>query len=222
MSDRSRQQAAIVLYAFAGGFADAASYLLYNTFTGHVTGNLVFLALSLVDRSWTQAAARGLAIAGFLVCTGLGFRLARARRSALWLFCLQAALLLPAGFGNLYGATPALLGIAALCCSLGLQNGVVTSSLGVSVHSTFISGDVTSLIKLGSKPVPPGSADRGAHRQSARVLQLLLAAFAAGAFTAACLSKGFLRWEVLLLLIPLGAAAAVQAAPRAAAAVDQR
>ena len=36
--------------AFVGGYADASSYLLAQTFTGHITGNSILAAVSLVNR----------------------------------------------------------------------------------------------------------------------------------------------------------------------------
>ncbi len=202
-----------MLYAFAGGFADASSFVLYRTFTGHVTGNLILLILSVVAKSWHDAAVRSLAIASFLACTSLGFRLATIRPKSIWLFCCQAALLIPmSAFQILKGSSP-LLGVAALCCSLGLQNGIVTSSLGVSVHSTFVSGDFTALLRLPNEPRPASVEDRAARKRKARVLVLLLVAFASGALCAALLAQAYRRWLPLFLLIPLLAATLVQSMP---------
>jgi len=50
--------------AFVGGYADAASFLLAQTFTGHLTGNCVLAAVSAASSDWTLAVNRLLA-AGF-------------------------------------------------------------------------------------------------------------------------------------------------------------
>ena len=50
-----------------GGYADAASFLLAQTFTGHLTGNFVLMAISLASREWPTFFRRGLAIAFFLM-----------------------------------------------------------------------------------------------------------------------------------------------------------
>jgi uncharacterized membrane protein YoaK (UPF0700 family) len=57
--------------AFIGGYADAAGFLLANTFTGHVTGNLVLSAISVARADWPTFSKRVLAIALFL--TGILF-----------------------------------------------------------------------------------------------------------------------------------------------------
>ncbi len=52
--------------AFVGGYADASSYLLAQTFTGHITGNSILAAVSLVNREWSISMDRFLAIASFI------------------------------------------------------------------------------------------------------------------------------------------------------------
>ena len=52
--------------AFVGGYADAASFILAKTFTGHVTGNFVLTAISIAGRDWPTCFRRLLAIALFL------------------------------------------------------------------------------------------------------------------------------------------------------------
>ena len=52
--------------AFIGGYADAASFLLANTFTGHLTGNCILAAVSAASKEWYLAADRLLAVIVFL------------------------------------------------------------------------------------------------------------------------------------------------------------
>src|SRR5215510_1271550 len=52
--------------ALVGGYADAAGFLLAQTFTGHVTGNLVLTAISVARTDWPTFSRRLLAIALFL------------------------------------------------------------------------------------------------------------------------------------------------------------
>ena len=47
MPTARRDQLTILCYGLAGGFGDATSFLRYKTFTGHVTGNLVLMMISL-------------------------------------------------------------------------------------------------------------------------------------------------------------------------------
>src|SRR6516225_1922449 len=53
MNDTSKEGTAFGIsigLAFIGGYADASSYLLAGTFTGHVTGNCVLAAVSAASK----------------------------------------------------------------------------------------------------------------------------------------------------------------------------
>jgi uncharacterized membrane protein YoaK (UPF0700 family) len=52
--------------AFVGGYADASSYLLARTFTGHLTGNCVLAAVSAASKDWYLTLDRLLAVIVFL------------------------------------------------------------------------------------------------------------------------------------------------------------
>src|SRR5215472_9483419 len=52
--------------AFVGGYADASSYLLAQTFTGHLTGNCVLAAVSAATKDWHLTLDRLLAVIVFL------------------------------------------------------------------------------------------------------------------------------------------------------------
>jgi uncharacterized membrane protein YoaK (UPF0700 family) len=52
--------------AFIGGYADASSYLLARTFTGHLTGNCVLAAVSAASRDLYLTLDRLLAVIVFL------------------------------------------------------------------------------------------------------------------------------------------------------------
>src|SRR3984885_11527146 len=52
--------------AFVGGYADASSYLLARTFTGHLTGNCVLAAVSVASKDWYLTLDRLLAVMVFL------------------------------------------------------------------------------------------------------------------------------------------------------------
>lgn len=210
MTDTQRQIATIAFYSFAGGFADATSFSTFKTFTGHVTGNLVLLALSLAKGEWNGVFIRVVAIACFLASTSLGFRLALLRRASVWLLCFQVALLLPITLLGSTSGVATVLGTAAFCCSLGLQNGVVTKTLGVSVHSTFVSGDFTSLLKTGTRHALTGARSYSQKSQTKAVLATLILAFALGAFAAGLLSHFSPKAAPIFLLVPLCVAMLLQ------------
>src|SRR5438105_12145068 len=52
--------------AFIGGYADASSYLLARTFTGHLTGNCVLAAVSAASKDWYLTLDLLLAVIVFL------------------------------------------------------------------------------------------------------------------------------------------------------------
>ena len=206
MTSSTKQQSVIALYAFAGGFADAASFLLFRSFAGHVTGNLVLMTISTASHRWAAALTRMAAIVSFLACTSAGFYLAQSRRKSLWLFLCQAALLVPVALTQDVFANTQTLGLLSVCCALGLQNGVVTSALGISVHSTFVSGDFTSLLKGGSKRSRSAQQHDAADYKQ-RVLWCVVAPFILGAFCAAVSVIAQPHFVLILLLIPLSVAA---------------
>ena len=174
-----RDQIIIALYGFAGGFGDATSFLLFNTFTGHVTGNLVLMMVAVAHREWPGVAKRLLAIIVFLLATRLGFQLAPKSRSTAWLVLIQTVLLLPLLLLRITIVHLPLLGISLCCAALGVQNGVVTTAHGVSLHSTFLSGDFTKLLK------PASATDSSKVPAAPRaLLPCLIAGFALGALGA--------------------------------------
>ena len=214
------QQAAAVAYALAGGYADATGYLLARTFTGHVTGNLVLLAVSLQHPQWREISHRIIAIVTFLLATGVGFRIARfgALRSP-WILFMGQALIIGTVCLPFVRASQNydLLLVAGLCLALGLQNGAITSVGGVSLHATFLSGDVTSLIKLFSKDQTGGNTDpaqqglRKSDRLKGATLFSVVLSFLAGACGASLLISRFGSLTPLVLLLPMGAAAVLSA-----------
>lgn len=139
--------------AFVGGYGDASGLILAQTFTGHVTGNLVLVAVAIVTRNW-QGTVRDLsAITTFLFGIFLSVWVSRslhARPSWIVLPVVMGievlliggaswAIFLKGGFGR---------EIFIICFSLalGLQNGAFRSTGGISVHTTYLTGTVTRLI----------------------------------------------------------------------------
>src|ERR1700726_1391092 len=155
MNETSEGGAALISsigLAFIGGYADASSYLLARTFTGHLTGNCVLAAVSAASKDLYLTLDRLLAVVVFL--GGILFSLIltrfapiRLRQSSLEitmfievLLFLSASLFLPAeGNQELF--------IACMCLALGIQNGALNKTNGISVHSTYMTGMVTTLVQ---------------------------------------------------------------------------
>ena len=206
-----------MVYAFAGGYADAIGYLLVRAFTGHVTGNLVLLATSLQHPHWPEIVERVVAIVTFLLATSAGFRIAQQgqRRSPWILFVAQAVLVvavsLPLFRASLHHG---LWLIAGLCLALGLQNGAITSSGGVSLHATFVSGDLTSFVKLVSQDRGENKSDlasKGSAKSKGALLLGVVLSFVGGAYSASLLIGKLGPLIPLTLLLPFGVAAVLSA-----------
>jgi uncharacterized membrane protein YoaK (UPF0700 family) len=144
--------------AFVGGYGDGTGFVLAKTFTGHVTGNLVLAAISIAANDWRGTFKHLSAVLTFLTGTLLGVLIERPLKA--W----SSWPLLP----TVMGIEVALIGIASLastshvgpgaeifvvCVSLalGLQNGAFRRAGGMSVHTTYVTGLITSLITTGAE-----------------------------------------------------------------------
>jgi uncharacterized membrane protein YoaK (UPF0700 family) len=144
--------------AFVGGYSDAASFILAETFTGHVTGNFVLTAISIASQDWLIFFRRILAISLFLTGIMLSAILERllARKPAgsflLTVLALEIVLICLAYFA-LTSPLAVRLGLFVICMALalGLQNGAWRGIGGITVHSTYLTGMITSLLTSGTQ-----------------------------------------------------------------------
>jgi uncharacterized membrane protein YoaK (UPF0700 family) len=201
--------------AFVGGYCDAASFVLARTFTGHVTGNLVLAAIVVAAHEWRAVLEHLSAIVTFLM--GISLSVVIVRPLEAW----PSWRLLPAIMGMevilIVTASLALASDTAhgveifvifVSLALGLQNGAFRRVGGISVHTTYLTGMLTSLIsteteKYASDVIPP----------SVRVLDPKIGllceiwiAFVLGAGTGAAMVLHFKALGMLgaaVLLIPL-------------------
>jgi uncharacterized membrane protein YoaK (UPF0700 family) len=144
--------------AFVGGYSDAASFILAKTFTGHLTGNFVLTAISIAAHDWLTFSRRVLAIALFLLGIILSVMLERwlARKSSgsflagvLWLEIMLIALSYLLLTSSL--AARSALFVICMALALGLQNGAWRQAGGITVHSTYLTGMITSLLTAGTQ-----------------------------------------------------------------------
>src|SRR5580704_19757161 len=199
--------------AFIGGYADASSYLLARTFTGHLTGNCVLAAVSTASGDWHLSLVRFLAVIVFLggiLCSLILNRFAPIR---LWQFSLAIAmfievlLFLSASLFLSSGANDELF-IVCMCLALGIQNGALHKTNGISVHSTYMTGMVTTLMQksfdhLSSGGVLKEDSSRPSARLAIQVLAPMWISFIFGAFTGAVIVSSF-HWIGLLgIVVPL-------------------
>ena len=175
--------------ALAGGYADAAGYLLAGCFTGHVTGNTVLFALSLADKDHHQVIVRLAAIFCFLAATFVGIRVAQRMdnyiRISVLLVEMFFILIAPSGLllGKVSG--PLCL-IVSLCIALGLQNGAFRKYGDLGLHTTYLTGTITSML-VRAEPTAHGTQnDRELRKQQpVRTVLLVWLCFASGAGVAA-------------------------------------
>ena len=161
--------------ALIGGYADASSYLLARTFSGHLTGNCVLAAVSAASKDWSLTLDRLLAVIVFLGGILLSlilnrFAPVRLRPSSLAIaMFIEVLLFLSASLFSSNGANPKLF-IVCTCLALGIQNGALHKTKGISVHSTYITGMVTALMQ---KSFEHFSSKRSLKEDSSRVSALL-------------------------------------------------
>lgn len=141
----------VACLALAGGFADAASFVLLGVFSGHLTGNSILSGISIVEGDVKQLQAILTAVGGFVCGTASGVLWRRRVRTPLGMSLPLGLEILIVGAGVLaHEALDASLrgyGLA-LCLSLalGVQNGVYAAVGTFKVHTTYITGVTTSLL----------------------------------------------------------------------------
>src|ERR1700719_2216326 len=199
--------------AFIGGYADASSYLLAGTFTGHLTGNCVLAAVSLASKDWYLTLDRLVAVIVFL--GGILFSLIvnrfardRFRQSSLAITMFIEVLLFLSAFVLLSKRANEELFIACMCLALGIQNGALHKTNGISVHSTYMTGMVTALMQksfdhLSSKRSPKEDSSRDSARLTIQVLAPMWISFIFGAVTGAVIVSSFHSIGLLGIVLPL-------------------
>jgi uncharacterized membrane protein YoaK (UPF0700 family) len=201
--------------AFVGGYGDASSFVLAKTFTGHVTGNLVLAAIAVAAHDWRATLGPLSAIVTFLIGIFLSLLLVRPLKAwSSWpllptIMGIEVILIVTASFalssGLAYGVG---IFVILLSLALGIQNGAFRRIGGISVHTTYLTGMITSLIsteaeQYASEEVPH---DVRAHDPKIELLCGIWIAFVLGAGAGAAMSFHFKALGMLgaaLLLIPL-------------------
>jgi uncharacterized membrane protein YoaK (UPF0700 family) len=140
--------------ALVGGYGDAAGFVLAKTFTGHVTGSLVLATIGVAAHDWRATLGHVSAVAFFLVGVPLSLLLERALAAWSSWRLLPTTLgievvLIVAAYSALMSHVAGRTEIFVVCLSLalGLQNGAFRQTGGISVHTTYLTGTITSLIE---------------------------------------------------------------------------
>jgi uncharacterized membrane protein YoaK (UPF0700 family) len=210
--------------AFVGGYGDAASFVLAKTFTGHVTGNLVLGAIAVAAHDWRAMLGHLSAIVTFLIGVLLGVLIVRPLTAwPSWpllptIMAIEVILIVAASL-VLASDVPHGVAIFVICVSLalGLQNGAFRRVGGISVHTTYLTGMITSLISTEAEKYPSGEAPPPirASDPKMRLLCGIWAAFVLGAGTGAAMvlhfkALGMLGAALLLIVLILRNSKAAQ------------
>jgi uncharacterized membrane protein YoaK (UPF0700 family) len=159
--------------AFIGGYGDAAGFVLARTFTGHVTGNLVLGAIAVAAQDWRATLGHLSAIVTFLIGVVLSIVIARSLNAwPSWpllptIMGIEVILIVAAALALASGVAPRVqIFVILLSLALGLQNGAFRRVGGVGVHTTYLTGMITSLISTETEnyisevsPAPVGAPD---------------------------------------------------------------
>jgi uncharacterized membrane protein YoaK (UPF0700 family) len=201
--------------AFVGGYGDAASFVLAKTFTGHVTGNLVLAAIAVAAHEWRAALGHLSAIVTFLMGIFVSALIVRPLKAwSSWPFLptimgMEVILIVAASLAlasrTAHGVE---IFVIFVSLALGLQNGAFRRAGGISVHTTYLTGMITSLIsaeaeQYASEMVAPVVS---APDPKISLLSGVWIAFVLGAGTGATMVLHFKAVGMLgaaLLLIPL-------------------
>jgi uncharacterized membrane protein YoaK (UPF0700 family) len=187
--------------AFAGGYADASSFLLARTFTGHLTGNCVLAAVSAAGKDWYLMLDRLLAVIVFLAGVLVSLILnryvpVRLRQYSLAIAIFLEVLLIVSASLFLMNRANGEFFIVCMCLALGIQNGALHKTNGISVHSTYMTGMVTTLMQksfghLSLKRSSKEDSPKDPARLTIRVLAPMWISFIFGAFTGAMIVSSF-------------------------------
>jgi uncharacterized membrane protein YoaK (UPF0700 family) len=202
--------------AFVGGYGDAAGFVLAKTFTGHITGNLVLFAIAVAFRDWRSAVGHLSAIVTFLIGVFTSVLLMRSVNTSSWpllpaVMAIEVILIAVASVALALHMTHGVaIFVILVALALGLQNGAVRRTAGISVHTTYLTGMITSLIsseteKYTSEVVPQPVR---APDPKTGLLCGIWIAFALGAGTGAAMvlrfkALGMLGAAVLLISLAL-------------------
>jgi uncharacterized membrane protein YoaK (UPF0700 family) len=148
--------------AFVGGYGDAVSMVLTKTFTGHVTGSLVLAAIAVAAHEWRALFKHLSAVVFFLMGVLLGvlteqnLPASRSWQPIPTVVGIEVLLTMTAYLALASRVAPGVeIFVACVALALGMQNGAFQRTGGISVHTTYLTGMITSLITTAAKLLSP-------------------------------------------------------------------
>ncbi len=199
-----------IALSFSGGYADASSYLITSSFTGHITGNTILAALAVGSGDVHTLLIRLVAIACFCAATYAGLLFAAKNSDDLTaitaMTLVECALVALAPVGIVVHAPGAsLILIVCLCFTLGMQNGVYRRIGHVGIHTTYVTGDLTNLLTAVAQRVSSFGKVKTSATERSMTTDVLTVwiAFASGSLAAGVSVHVLGARAVWLLVIPL-------------------
>ena len=202
--------------AFIGGYADASSYLLAGAFTGHLMGNCVLAAVSAASKEWSLTLDRLLAVIVFLAGILLSLILNRFVPARLRQYSLVVAMVIEVLLflsASLFLSNEAARGlfIVCMCLALGIQNGALHKTNGISVHSIYVTGMVTTLMQrtfhhYSSKGSPEENSAKDSVTLTMKILATMWISFIFWAGAGSVIVSSFQSiglWGIVLPLVVL-------------------
>jgi len=192
--------------AFIGGYGDAASFVLAKTFTGHVTGNLVLGAIAVAAQDWRAMLGPLSAIVTFLLGIVLSVLIARPLKAwPSWpllptIMGIEVILIVAAASALASGTARRVeIFVVFMSLALGLQNGAFGRVGGISVHTTYLTGMITTLVSTETQKYASGLplAPAGALDPTPGLLCGIWIAFVLGAGIGAAMVFHFKGFGIL-------------------------
>lgn len=142
----------VVLLAAASGGVDAFTFLEYQVFAANQTGNLVIVALSLIDAGFPDAVSMSTTaligfVAGVTVALLVRARLRRPDGTRALLLWLQAVVMLVAA-GAFVADVPPLPLVAVIALTQGIQGEALTRVLDLGVRTVVVTGAIIDVFRL--------------------------------------------------------------------------
>ena len=194
-----------ILLAFTGGTLDAIVYLDHgHVFANAMTGNVIFLGISMLSRDWAQVLRHLAPIAAFLA-GAVAARLLHAapiRHAALTVLAIETAALsgiafLPPGFPQI-AFTASIAFVSAFQVTTFRRVGRFT------YNSTFVTGNLREVAEgISDHFTAADPAARFLGRRKAVKLAAICAAFLAGAILGAFAAPRFPAHAILFAVPPL-------------------
>ena len=198
--------------AFVGGWGDATGFVIAKTFTAHVTGNLVLASIAIASGNWRGIVAHFSAVLCFLLGIPLNAIIMRfTARFNLWpplvaSVAIELGLVLSAYMALAVQPAASLpIFVGSLALALGLQNAAFRHAGAISIHTTYLTGTITSLLgpKLEQEALHLTPAKPEGPDPKSRLVFGVCVAFVIGAATAASVVLRSRQLGVLVLAFSL-------------------